>query len=105
MIAQMRQINSKLSKLDNAMKAANAKIGDAITKGDGSLRNEIKELFNEMKEDLLQSIIKGVDIIESKLFDDRDQEIDQLKVQNKALEEQITKSRHQNADAQPSKSC
>jgi len=41
-----------------------------------------------MKEDLLQSIIKRVDIIESKLFD-RDQEIDQLKVQNKALEEKI----------------
>ena len=87
-LAQMRQINSKLNKLDDAMKVATSKLGEKITRGDGSLRGEIKELLIEMKEDLLQSVIKRVDILESKIFD-KDLELDQIKANNKLLEQKI----------------
>ena len=47
----------------------NKKLSNVITKGDGTLREMIKEVFQQMKDEFLRSVSHRIDILEGKLFE------------------------------------
>ena len=59
-----------------------------ITKDDGSIRDMIKEVFQQMKDEFLHSVSHRIDILEGKLFE-KDKENDSLKETIKKLESEI----------------
>ncbi|KAH3806734.1 hypothetical protein DPMN_135058 [Dreissena polymorpha] len=84
----MRQINSKLERLDGLMNRVNGKLEQVVMKGDGSLRETLKELIKEMKDDLLKSVINTIEIVESKVFEN-EQEYDALRSLLKTMESKV----------------
>ena len=66
----------------------NSKLSNVITRDDGFLRGLIKEIFQQMKDEFLNSVNKRIDILEGKLFE-KDQENDQLKKNISDLKEEI----------------
>ena len=90
----------------------NKKLSNVITKGDGTLREMIKEVFQQMKDEFLHSVSHRIDILEGKLFekekendslkktisklqteiDNRKTEIEDQKAENSKLQAQIEKS-------------
>lgn len=87
-LKQMRQINSKLERLDGSMNRVNSKLEHVVMKGDGSLRETLKDLIKEMKDDLLKSVINKIEIVESKVFE-KEQECDALRTSLKTMESKI----------------
>ncbi|KAH3781567.1 hypothetical protein DPMN_159398 [Dreissena polymorpha] len=84
----MRQINSRRERLDGSMKRVNSKLEHVVMKGDGSLRETLKELIKEMKDDLLKSVINIIEIVESKVFE-KEQECDALRTLLKTMERKV----------------
>ena len=66
----------------------NKKLSNVITKGDGTLREMIKEVFQQMKDEFLDSVSHRIDILEGKLFE-KDKENDALKEKIGKLETEI----------------
>ncbi len=95
-ITQMKKINSRLDKLDEKLNTFNKKLENVLVKNDGSLQGAIKECLMEIKEDLLKSVIKSVEILEGRLFE-KDQELEKLKAQTKTLDTELTsqKDKHE----------
>ncbi|KAH3690756.1 hypothetical protein DPMN_191956 [Dreissena polymorpha] len=62
---------------------------------DGSLQGAIKESLLEIKEDLLKSDIKSVEILEGRLFE-KEQEVEKLKAQTKILDTDLTNQKDKN---------
>ncbi|KAH3866213.1 hypothetical protein DPMN_029271 [Dreissena polymorpha] len=87
-LKQMRQINSKLERLDGSMNRVNGKLEHVVMKGDGSLRETLKELIKEMKDDLLKSVINKIEIVGSKVFE-KEQECDALRTLLKTMESMV----------------
>ena len=55
----------------------NKKLSNVITKDDGFLRGLFRYIFQEMKDELLNSVYKRLEILEGRLFE-RDEENDRL---------------------------
>ena len=55
----------------------NKKLSNVITKDDGFLRGLFRDIFQEMKDELLNSVYKRLEILEGRLFE-RDEENDRL---------------------------
>ena len=85
MAKQMRQICSKIDRMENQV---NSKLDQTVKKDDGSLRETMRELLTEMKEDLLKSVVHRIEIIETKIFD-KDQEKDSMKEKIASLEKNL----------------
>ena len=66
----------------------NQKLSNVITKGDGTLREMIRDIFQELKEEFLKSLSHRMDILEGKLFE-KETEIDSLKKQISDLKTDI----------------
>ena len=66
------------SEMKRQLKEINNKLSNVITKDDGFLRGLIKEMFQQMKDEFLNSVHKRIDILEGKLFE-KDEENDKLK--------------------------
>lgn len=62
----------------------NKKLENVMTKDDGSLRETIKCMIKQMKDELLQSVEHKIEVLESKLFN-KEKDNDQLKEQIKKL--------------------
>ncbi len=58
-------------------------------KSDGTLRSILREMITEMKEDLLNSIVNRLEILESKVYD-RDTKAEELKAEVTRLEKDAT---------------
>lgn len=67
------------------MKSFDQKLGNVMMKDDTSLKGVMKNILNEMKDDLLRSVNKTFEVIEGKLFD-KETEIDKLQKDNKSLQ-------------------
>ncbi|KAH3880540.1 hypothetical protein DPMN_004456 [Dreissena polymorpha] len=88
-IKQMKQMNSKLERVESAMKKMDSRLEGTIKKGDGTIRETIKDLLLEMKEELLKSMVNRIEVLEGKLFE-RDMENDKLRTRLETLEKSIT---------------
>ncbi|KAH3812801.1 hypothetical protein DPMN_141240 [Dreissena polymorpha] len=88
-IKQMKQMNSKLERVESAMKKMDSRLEGTIKKGDGTIRETIKDLLLEMKEELLKSMVNRIEVLEGKLFE-RDMENDKLRTREETLEKSIT---------------
>ncbi|KAH3895604.1 hypothetical protein DPMN_019769 [Dreissena polymorpha] len=88
-IKQMKQMNSKLERVESAMKKMDSRLEGTIKKGDGTIRETIKDLLLEMKEELLKSMVNRIEVLEGKLFE-RDMENDKLRTRIETLEKSIT---------------
>lgn len=64
-------------------------------KNGSSLRETIKSVFVELKEDFLQLVSKRIDILESKFFD-KDLENDKLREELKIIERELEKQKTEN---------
>ncbi|KAH3898152.1 hypothetical protein DPMN_022371 [Dreissena polymorpha] len=84
-VTEMKIINTKLEKLDTSMNIVNKRLENVIIKGDGTLHKTIKDLFAEMKDDLLKYVVKNVEILEGRLFE-KEQGMDKLRAQSQILE-------------------
>ncbi|KAH3769373.1 hypothetical protein DPMN_170640 [Dreissena polymorpha] len=94
-ITLMKKINLRLDKLDDKLNKFNKKLESVLVKGDGSLQGAIKESLLEIKEDLLKSMIKSVEILEGRLFE-KEQEVEKLKAQTKTLDTELTNQKDKN---------
>lgn len=82
---EMKLIKKHLEKLDNSMKSFDHKLGNVMMKDDTSRKSVMKNILNEMKDDLLRSVNKTLEVIEGKLFD-KETEIDKLQKDSKSLQ-------------------
>lgn len=92
LVKQMKTINEQLVNLDASMKKFDQKIGNVMMKDDSCLKDTIKKLFGEMKDDLLRSVIKNLEVIEGKLYD-KELEIDKLKTETQTLQKCLESQR------------
>lgn len=97
LMSQMKNINLKLEKLDGSIKKINERFENVMIKGDGTLRETMKELLREMKDGLLKSVEQKMEILEGKLFE-RDQENDRLKTKIATLETTVANKVSENDD-------
>ncbi|KAH3824156.1 hypothetical protein DPMN_125986 [Dreissena polymorpha] len=88
LIKQTRQINSKLERLDGCINRVNKKLENVMMKGHTSIRDTLKDLITEMKDELLTSVINRIDQLERKMFE-REQEYDKLKESVQSLDKTI----------------
>jgi len=91
---QMKQFCAKIDRMESQM---NTKIDKTVKRDDGSLREIMKELLTEMKEDLLKSVMHRIEIIEGKVFE-KDQEKDKMKERITILETNIEKEKSDTND-------
>ena len=79
------------SELNRQLTEINKKLSNVITKDDGVLRELIRDIFQQMKDELLQGVSHRIELLEGKLFE-KDEENDKLKKEitslNKNLEDQ-----------------
>ncbi|KAH3749763.1 hypothetical protein DPMN_184276 [Dreissena polymorpha] len=64
------------------------KLSNMLTKNDSGLISMMRELVNEMKDELLKSVIHKIETLESSIFD-KQQENDKLANEIKRLEEKL----------------
>ena len=76
------------SDLKRQLTEINSKLSNVITRDDGFLRGLIREIFQQMKDEFLNSVNKRIDILEGKLFE-KDQENDKLKKNITDLKKEI----------------
>lgn len=87
-------IQQNVNKIFIQITEINKKLANVVTKDDGSLREIIKDVFSQMKEEFLKSISYRIDILEGKIFDKESEndklrgEIDRLKTQLKEQQEE-----------------
>ncbi|XP_053383866.1 uncharacterized protein LOC128550034 [Mercenaria mercenaria] len=84
----MQDIRSQLHQI-------NSKLENVMTKDDGTLRTMIKDMITQMKEELLKSVEKRIEILEAKIFD-RDVENEALKTKVDKLNKTIDKQSYEN---------
>ena len=70
-------------------------MSNVLTKDDKSLKQMMKSIFKEMKDDFLQSVFHRIELLESKLYD-KDQENDKLKTQIKKLNTDLEEQKSEN---------
>lgn len=73
----------------------NKKLSNVITKDDGFLRELIREMFQQMKEEFLKSVSHRIDILEGKLFD-KEEENDKLRKEITGLNKDVENQKSEN---------
>lgn len=66
-------MNSKVdifvSKVDILMKEINKTLSSALMKDDDNLEKQLQAMVERLKEDVLKSITRQIEVLESKIFD------------------------------------
>ena len=81
----------------------NKKLSNVLQKDDGFLRDLIKEMFQQMKDEFLRSVYKRIEILEGRLFEkdqDNDKLLGSIDLLKKQIEEKNTKIEEQNVENQ-----
>lgn len=73
----------------------NKKLSNVITKDDGFLRELIREMFQQMKDEFLKSVSHRIDILEGKLFE-KEEENDRLRNAIAGLNKEIDSQKSEN---------
>ena len=73
----------------------NKKLSNVITRDDGFLRGLIREIFHEMKDELLNSVSHRIELLEGTIFDNNE-ENDKLKTEIKHLNEELENQKAEN---------
>lgn len=92
---QLKEVNTKLTSVINKVDRSDKKLEDVVMKSDGTLRSILREMITEMKEDLLNSIVNRLEILESKVYD-RDTKAEELKAEVTRLEKDATECKKEN---------
>lgn len=79
---------TNLSSIQKELKQINLKLSNVMTKDDGKLKEMIKEIIQQMKNELTKSVEKKIEVLESAIFD-KNEENDKLKTEVKKLNETI----------------
>ena len=95
LIIQMRQMNSKLQHLDSSISTINKKLENVMEKGDGSIRAMMNEMIGQMKESVVQTVVKSIEILEGKLFE-REEKCDKIEAELKDLETKLHEQKASN---------
>lgn len=103
MIGTETQIKASIE-MNKQLSEINKKLSNVVTKDDGFLRELIRDIFQQMKDEFLKSVSHRIDILEGKLFEkdqenenlkkeihDLNQSLDQQKSENEKLVDQIQK--------------
>ncbi|KAH3897532.1 hypothetical protein DPMN_021720 [Dreissena polymorpha] len=97
---QLKDINSKLSNIvsnvDKSINKMNDKVKDIIERDDERLKILVNDLFDKLKESLLTSCTKQIEILEARLFE-KEIENDTLKKDVKNLKSQVNIQSEENA--------
>ena len=83
------------------LKEINKKLSNVLRKDDGFLRDLIKDMFQQMKEEFLGSVYKRIEILEGKLFEkdqDNDTLLKSIDVLKQRIEEKNLKIEEQKAE-------
>ena len=78
------------SNLGKQLEEINKKLSNVLRKDDGFLRELIKEMFQQMKEEFLGSVYKRIELLEGRLFE-KDQDNDRLLKDIDELKKRIEK--------------
>ncbi|XP_053373645.1 uncharacterized protein LOC128546645 [Mercenaria mercenaria] len=79
-----------MKSIQTELKQINKKLENVMTKNDETLKTLIKETIQTMKEELLASTEKKVEILEGKLFE-KEKEIDKMKTEYDKMKEDISR--------------
>lgn len=85
---QLREMNSKITNIMNKVDKSDQKFENVVRKDDGSLRTVLREMMNDMKQELLNSVVNRLELLESRLYD-RDKKNDELKTEVTRLEKEV----------------
>ena len=66
----------------------NEKLSNVLTKDDSNLKTMIKEIIEQMKEELIASVAQKIDVLEGRLFE-KEEENENLKSDIETLNKQI----------------
>ena len=94
-IREIKLMNCKLITMDTAITKMNDQFSKVMMKNDSELKSTLKDLLLEMKEDLLKSVYRSIEVLETKLFD-KEMENNQLANSIKSLEAEIESQKHEN---------
>ncbi|MES9884901.1 MAG: hypothetical protein ABW185_29000, partial [Sedimenticola sp.] len=92
---QLKDVNAKLTTMINKVEKSDKKLENTVKKDDGSLRSLLKEMMAEMKEELLNSVVNRLEILEGRLFD-KDAKNDELKLEVARLEKEVVEQKREN---------
>lgn len=92
---QLKEVNLKLSSVISKVDKSDQKLENVIVKDDGTLRTILRDMMSEMKEELLNSVINRLEILEKKVYD-KDEKNDELKTEVKRLETKVTTQTQEN---------
>lgn len=81
--------------LTRQLSEINNKLSNVISKDDGFLREMIKDIFQQMKDEFLKSVSHRIDILEGKLFE-KEEENDKLKKEITGLNKEIESQKTEN---------
>ena len=96
---EIKTMNTKLITMDNAIAKMNNQFSMVMMKNDSELKATIRDLLVEMKEELLRSVYKSIEVLEGKLFD-KETENSQLLSNIKTLEQEIESQKNENSKLQ-----
>ena len=88
-------ISEENDKIASQLKEMNQKMANVLTKDDKSLKRMMKSIFNDMKEDFLQSVFHRIELLEAKIYE-KDKENDKLKSQITELNTDIKTQKDEN---------
>lgn len=92
--------DAEISKtIEKQLKEINQKLSNVVTKNDAFLKDMIKEIVSEMKEEVLKSANSRIDILEGTLFC-KQQENDKLKDELGKLKKQLETANEENSKLQ-----
>lgn len=92
---ELKELNSKLTNIIYKVDKSDKKLENVVRKDDGSLRTVFREIMNEMKQELLNSVVNRLELLESRLYD-RDRKNDELKTEVTRLEKEVSTQRKEN---------
>lgn len=84
----LKDITRKLGEVDRSIAEIKVRMGNVMTKDDRSIRQTIQDFLQQMKDELLASVNKNIEVLESRLFD-REREHDELRERVGTLERKI----------------
>jgi regulator of replication initiation timing len=90
--------NSDSNPVERKLDEISRKLSDVLTKSDSSfIRDIIKNMLTDMKDQILSSITRRVEVLESQIFD-KNSETDKLKKQLESKQSEIEKLKEENQD-------
>lgn len=92
---QLKEVNGKLGSVINKVDKTDKKLEEAVMKNDGSLRSVLREMITEMKEELLNSLVNRLEILEKRIYD-REVKTEELQSEVKRLQKEVVKQKDEN---------